>query len=103
MHHVVLKAGYAAPITSRSGDRSSLGGTDVGRRVGIMLLLCLAAGVAVLSRMPDGGAAYAPPLDQAHFTTRIDNPYLPITPGTRWVYEGPTDEGFERKVVEVTA
>jgi hypothetical protein len=74
----------------------------MGRHVGVVLLLCLTVGVGVISRLPDGDAAYEPPLDQARFTSRIDNPYLPIAPGTRWVYEGPTDEGFERKVVEVT-
>jgi hypothetical protein len=30
----------------------------------------------------------------------IDNPYLPLAPGSRWVYEGTTDEGAER--IDVT-
>ena len=45
----------------------------------------------------DGGE-YAPQLDPANFTTTIDNPYLPLIPGTRWVYEG----GNERVEVVVT-
>ena len=32
------------------------------------------------------------------FTTHIDNPYWPMTPGTRWVYR----EGTQRVVVRVT-
>ena len=43
------------------------------------------------------------PIDPADFTTRIDNPWWPMTPGSRWTYretdpEGPTLEG----VVTVT-
>jgi hypothetical protein len=45
---------------------------------------------------------YAPHIDPAKFTTQIDNPYLPLQPGTRWVYEGRGDRGAEHTVVEVT-
>ncbi len=42
-------------------------------------------------------------LDPAEFTTRIDNPYWPMTPGSRWVYsETDTVGGHERVVVKVT-
>ena len=37
-------------------------------------------------------------LDPAEFTTEIDNPYWPMRPGSRWVYEE-TDEGSTQKVV----
>jgi hypothetical protein len=45
-------------------------------------------------------AAFLAPAD---FTTRIDNPYLPMRPGSRWVYRE-TDTGgtVERVVVKVT-
>ncbi len=37
------------------------------------------------------------------FTTRIDNPYLPMRPGSRWVYrETDTDGTVQRVVVKVT-
>lgn len=42
--------------------------------------------------------AYAPAIDPAAFTTTIDNPFMPLVPGTTFVYEG----GNERIVVEVT-
>lgn len=43
-------------------------------------------------------------LDRAQFSTRIDNPYRPMTPGTRWVYRETEPDGTElRVVVTVTA
>jgi hypothetical protein len=56
----------------------------------------------------DGGSASDLPqgsepveLDPADFTTEIDNPYWPMTPGSRWVYEEIDEEGNALKV-EVT-
>ena len=76
------------------------------RRVGAVafgLLLSLAAGVAVLAAAGDDGVGrYTPTIEPAAFSTTITNPYLPLQPGMRWVYEGQTEDGPERKVVEVT-
>ena len=47
---------------------------------------------------PGDGGEYSVDLDPADFTTVIDNPWLPLLPGNRWVYEG---EG-ERTEVTVT-
>ena len=42
-------------------------------------------------------------LDPSEFTVKIDNPYLPFTPGSRWVYRETADgEPDQRVVVEVT-
>ncbi len=49
--------------------------------------------------LPQGGEPVS--LDPADFTTEIDNPYWPMTPGSRWVYEETDDEGTVLKV-EVT-
>jgi hypothetical protein len=38
-------------------------------------------------------------LDPTDFTTEIDNPYWPMTPGRRWVYEETDEEGTVLKVV----
>jgi hypothetical protein len=46
--------------------------------------------------------AYSPKIDPADFSTTIDNPYLPLAPGTRMVNEGSTPDGHERTIVEVT-
>jgi hypothetical protein len=40
-------------------------------------------------------------LDPSDFTTEIDNPYWPMTPGSRWVYDEIDEEGNVLKV-EVT-
>jgi hypothetical protein len=50
----------------------------------------------------DAATRYEPSIDPARFTAEVDNPYFPLRPGTRWVYESETDEGMERNVVEVT-
>jgi hypothetical protein len=43
-------------------------------------------------------------LDPADFTTRIDNPYWPMRPGSRWIYRETDPEGTkQRVVVTVTA
>lgn len=67
-----------------------------------VLLVAMAAGLAVLAASGDDTERYAPRIEPAAFTTVIDNPYFPLRPGARWVYEGRGDEGPERKVVEVT-
>lgn len=46
--------------------------------------------------------AYAPRIRPADFGGPVDNPYFPLAPGSRWVYEGRNPEGNERTVVEVT-
>ena len=38
-------------------------------------------------------------LDPADFTTRIDNPYWPLKPGSRWVYRETDAAGTKQKVV----
>jgi hypothetical protein len=44
------------------------------------------------------GVAYRPTIDPASFTTKIDNPYLPLIPGTAMTYDG----GGEHSVFNVT-
>jgi hypothetical protein len=41
-------------------------------------------------------------LDPAKFTTRIDNPYWTMTPGTKWIYRGAEGGGNQRIEVTVT-
>jgi len=56
------------------------------------LVLCAGCG-------GDGGSTALPQgseqveLDPANFTTKIDNPYWPMTPGTRWTYRELDEEG----------
>jgi hypothetical protein len=56
-------------------------------------------GGAAESDLPQGSEPVE--LDPADFTNRIDNPYWPMTPGSRWVYRETDSEGAEQRV-EVT-
>jgi hypothetical protein len=41
-------------------------------------------------------------IDPAEFTSNIDNPYLPLAPGSRWVYSEHEDGASQRVVVTAT-
>jgi len=51
---------------------------------------------------PGDGGEYGPVIEPSAFVADIDHPYLPLTPGSRWVYEGVEDGGSERVEVVVT-
>lgn len=52
---------------------------------------------------PGDGGNYRPELDPADFVGAIDNPYLPFTTGSTWVYEGTSEGEAERVEIEVLA
>src|SRR5262249_3614659 len=51
-----------------------------------------------------GPGPYAPSIDPANFTnsTVIDNDFFPLIPGTTFIYEGQTADGFEHVEFAVT-
>ncbi len=51
---------------------------------------------------PGDGGDHAPTVDAADFVDGVDHPYLPLTPGSSWVYEGVDDGETERVEIEVT-
>jgi hypothetical protein len=51
---------------------------------------------------PGDGGNYSPEIDPADFVAVVDNPYLPLTPGARWTYEGTSDGEAEQIEVVVT-
>lgn len=66
-----------------------------------------AAFVSFVAGCGDGGggrqpADYDPQIDPADFVAGIDNPYLPLPPGTTRHYESVTDEGTEVITYEIT-
>lgn len=78
-------------------------------RVRVMAAGALAAAVAAVvtagpvhaAPLPQGGEPVS--LDPRDFTTRIDNPYWPMRPGSRWVYREADSRGaVQRVVVTVT-
>src|SRR5215210_3197682 len=64
--------------------------------LGAIVAMILVAGCTGTSSREQ--KAYAPHIDPADFTTKIDNEYFPLKPGTTFVYEG----GSERGVMTVT-
>jgi hypothetical protein len=45
---------------------------------------------------------YSPTIDPSAFSTKFDNPYFPLVPGTRSIYEATTADGLQRTTTEVT-
>lgn len=68
----------------------------------------VAAVCGSLAASPVAGAAALPQgaepatLDPAAFTTDIDNPYMPLRPGSRWVYREREGDGGSPRRVTVT-
>jgi hypothetical protein len=56
-----------------------------------------------ISLNDNNGDNYSPAIDAANFVSTIDNPYLTLTPGRVWVYEGKNEDGeTERIEIEAT-
>ena len=51
---------------------------------------------------PEKSAGYAPKIVPSDFTSRIDNKYFPLEPGTTFVYKGETQDATEGDTVRVT-
>jgi hypothetical protein len=56
-----------------------------------------AANPGKATRLPKGSETVH--LNPADFTTKIDNPYWPMKPGSRWVYRETDPEGTRQRVV----
>jgi hypothetical protein len=78
------------------------------------LAAVLAAGACTASAEPNGAAAtppiptfqetaggYTVDIDPQGFVQRIDNPYMPLTPGSSWRLEGRTADGYEVDTITV--
>jgi len=55
------------------------------------------AGARATCDLPQGSERVN--LNPAEFTTRIDNPYWPMRPGSRWIYRETDSEGTKQRVV----
>ena len=49
-----------------------------------------------------GPAPYDPVIKPSNFVSRVNHPYFPLSPGTTYVYEGQTADGFEHDEFAVT-
>jgi hypothetical protein len=52
---------------------------------------------AAATKLPHGSEPF--PVDPADFTTKIDNPYWPMKPGSRWIFRETDAEGSVSRVV----
>jgi hypothetical protein len=90
-----------------SGKDRKLMWTDMTRRRFMLGVGGLAIGGqvtrAAAQSTPVAGTPYAPEIDPANFTTKIDNPFLPLMPGMRWMYEGEADGVKQVNTVVVTS
>jgi hypothetical protein len=97
-NHKPISIGLAALVAA--AGLAACGGGENGGPVGPNAAQD-AEPVASTSTLPQGSEPVN--LDPAEFTTEIDNPYWPMSPGSRWVYrETDTTGAEERVVVEVT-
>jgi hypothetical protein len=69
------------------------------RRALVVVVLAAATSAIVVGRPSRSGHQVGPAtLDPARFTTLIDNPFWPMTPGSRWVYRETDADGGVRRV-----
>lgn len=81
------------------------------RKVGPVATLVLAAcapssppsddGIGAMPAAFSSEAPYGPAIDAARFSSRVDNRYFPLAPGTRWVLAGVGDAEGEVDTMEV--
>jgi hypothetical protein len=91
------RTGYARLDTPRAASGIGLVMLMVPVLVVSLALAGCGAGEPVID--PGDGGNYSVRLDPADFVATIDNPWLPFTPGSRWVYEA---GGGARNEVVVT-
>jgi hypothetical protein len=59
-------------------------------------VVVLMAGCTSSSSQKDQHNAYTPHIDPSEFTTKVDNEYFPMKPGTTFIYEGGQEHGQMR-------
>jgi hypothetical protein len=71
--------------------------------VTLILTGCAGKSPTTGTSQPGAQETYAPVIDPASFVTVIDNPYLPMKPGTTFVYEGKTEKGNEHNETYISS
>jgi hypothetical protein len=87
--------------------RHFLPSATIGLAIAAAAAGCGSSGDAATTGQASAGAGLPQPgehvtIDPADFTAEIDNPYLPLTPGSRWVYSEEEDGATQRVVVTAT-
>ncbi len=96
-----MRAGHGALVVTALGLLLlGCGGDDTGGSAGSTADDPAREADAVIDPGDDGSPTVE--IDPEAFTSRVDHPYLPKLPGTRWVYEATSDDGeIEVIVVDV--
>ncbi|MBM4444296.1 MAG: hypothetical protein FJ020_03195 [Chloroflexi bacterium] len=71
-------------------------------RIAAALALVLASTLVLVAGCRNETETYNPSIDPADFVAAIDSQYLPLIPGTTFIYEGQTGDGAERNEVYVS-
>ncbi len=70
----------------------------------LVLLVMLTSGCqAAIPSVSPVEEIYAPVIDPANYVAIIDNLYMPMIPGTTFIYDGNTEKGSEHNEVSITA
>jgi hypothetical protein len=72
-------------------------------RIRIALFILVTILLRLTACVPKTQETYAPVIEPANFVAVIDNPYMPLIPGTTFVYEGNTEKGNEHNEVYVSS
>ncbi len=78
-------------------------GALIGAAMVIVLLAGCGGSSGSTSADAKGKGVYSPNIDPAEFTTKIDNKYFPLKPGTTFVYRGKTADATEGDIMKVTS
>ena len=89
---------------SRNTHRAAAGTGRVRLAVPVLVVTLALAGCGAGEPVidPGDGGNYSVRLDPADFVATIDNPWLPFTPGSRWVYQAGEGERNEVVVTDQT-
>ncbi len=90
-------AGPARSITPTGGTGSVADAAIEASADPSAATVALAPEVDVATPLPQGSKPVT--LDPADFTTEIDNPYWPLTPGTRWTFREVAEDGQVTTIV----
>jgi len=71
--------------------------------ISIAVVAILVVVVVIAGLILNKPVKYAPVIDPSSFVSRIDNQFFPLTPGTRYIFEGVSADGNEHNEVNVTS
>jgi hypothetical protein len=66
-----------------------------------VLVGCTQATSTAVAPAGDSSKAYTVNIQPADFVDIVNNPYFPLSPGTKYIYEGKTEDDLERIEIEI--